>query len=458
MKKELRIISAAGNLGYGFPEASLAAAMERNPHFIGCDAGSTDAGPHYLGSGTAWVSRASCKRDSELLLKAARKAGIPLMLGSAGGAGGRKNLNFLVDIFKEIAGENSLHFKLGVIDTEQDKDYLKAKLKQGKITSMGHLPELTEKDIEESEHIVGLVGAEPFIQALNLGADVVICGRASDTAIFAAIPIKEGFDPGLAWHAGKILECGAASAEPVVAGDCILVTLRDDHFLVEPLNPALRHTVLSTSAHSLYENADPYCLYEAGGMMDLSASRYAQVDERRVRVSNSKFIPAEKYQVKLESVAKAGYRTISIMGTRDPLLIDQIDHYIEIVRNTVHNRVNDAYKGEMTAADYILNFRVYGLNAVMASWEPVTKTKSHELGIVLEVIAPNQELANAILALARTYSLHNHFPGRLCTAGNMAIAFSPSDIPMGPVYRFNMEHLIEIDDPLEMVKVKIIEL
>jgi hypothetical protein len=39
----------------------------------------------------------------------------------------------------------------------------------------------------------------------------------------------------------------------------------------------------------------------------------------------------------------------------------------------------------------------------------------------------------------------------------MAVAFSPSDIPMGPVYRFSMEHLVEPNDPYEMFKAEILD-
>ena len=54
-----------------------------------------------------------------------------------------------------------------------------------------------------------------------------------------------------------------------------------------------------------------------------------------------------------------------------------------------------------------------------------------------------------MLAIARTQMLHTDFEGRLCREGNMAFPFSPSDIAAGPVYRFSMHHLMEIDDPLE---------
>jgi len=56
---EFRCLSTIGMLGYGIPEDSLRRGVERRPHMIGADAGSTDAGPHKLGRGVPDVSRAA---------------------------------------------------------------------------------------------------------------------------------------------------------------------------------------------------------------------------------------------------------------------------------------------------------------------------------------------------------------------------------------------------------------
>ena len=47
----LRVLSASGQLGYGIPEDALRRGMARAPHVIGCDMGSIDPGPYYLGAG-----------------------------------------------------------------------------------------------------------------------------------------------------------------------------------------------------------------------------------------------------------------------------------------------------------------------------------------------------------------------------------------------------------------------
>ena len=61
--KEFRLLSTSGLLGYGFPESSLKAGLERNPDVIGVDGGSTDPGPFYLGSGQCLNSVKAMRRD-----------------------------------------------------------------------------------------------------------------------------------------------------------------------------------------------------------------------------------------------------------------------------------------------------------------------------------------------------------------------------------------------------------
>ena len=83
---EIRYI--AGTLvGAGIDKDSLAEALNYNPHFIACDAGTTDAGPFSLGSGQPAFAREAVKRDLAVFLDAGRRAGIPVLIGSAGTAG-----------------------------------------------------------------------------------------------------------------------------------------------------------------------------------------------------------------------------------------------------------------------------------------------------------------------------------------------------------------------------------
>jgi len=90
----------------------------------------------------------------------------------------------------------------------------------------------------------------------------------------------------------------------------------------------------------------------------------------------------------------------------------------------------------------------------MGADEPVKTINSHELGILVEAIAGSQEIADAVLAIARVSLLHTDFPGRLCREGNMAFPFSPSDIELAPCYRFSVFHVVEPDDPYEMFPIE----
>ena len=85
----IRLMATTGILGYGFTEEAFAQGLALKPDLIACDAGSSDPGPHYLGSGTAFVSRAAAKRDLALMVGAGMEHGIPVMIGSAGGSGSR---------------------------------------------------------------------------------------------------------------------------------------------------------------------------------------------------------------------------------------------------------------------------------------------------------------------------------------------------------------------------------
>src|ERR1700740_3825126 len=84
--KSFPLVSATGMLGSGFRAESLDKAISLRARMIRCDAGSTDPGPGPLATGTCMFSAAAVKRDTEIMVTRAIKAGIPLIIGSAGTA------------------------------------------------------------------------------------------------------------------------------------------------------------------------------------------------------------------------------------------------------------------------------------------------------------------------------------------------------------------------------------
>ena len=451
MSKEIRLLSTSAILGYGFPEASLKAGLARAPHMIGVDGGSVDPGPHYLGSGKPFCSPIAIRRDLRLMLRAAIEHNIPLVIGTCGGAGGAPHVALVADMAREIARQDGLRFKMAIIHSEQDKADLKRRAAAGTIHGLAHQPPLTDATIDRATRIVGMMGPEPFIEALDNGAQVILAGRASDPAPWAAAAIRAQLPPAPAWYAGKMLECGATPSIPK-GHDCLLVTIRDDVVECEPTNPARRCTPLSIANHSLHENSSPIHHIEPGGMLDTSDCRFEAISDRAVRISGMRWNPADRYTVKLEGVELAGYRAICVCGTRDPMLIGRHDHFLDSVRAEVATK---AAAFDVSPDMYQLGIRVYGRDGVMGAREPLRGALPHELGFVIEVVArDSQEIASAVLGMARANMLHTDFPGRLCREGNMAFPFSPSDIEVGAVYRFSVFHVAEVDNPAEMFPIE----
>jgi hypothetical protein len=446
MEDELRIMAVAGNLGYGFPEASLRNGIARKPHAIGADNGSSDPGPYYLGSGKSLIKREQLRRDLGLSLKAARDAGVPYVIGTAGTAGGKPHMEEFLDVLDEVTRRDGLRYKLATIPAEIDKNVIKQAIREGRVKSMGVLPELTEQAVDDATRVVAQMGTDPFVNAFEAGADVIIAGRACDTAIYASLAAWRGFDMGLAFHMAKLLECGAQCAVPLAANDCLLGTLRRDHFELEPMNPERGVTPVSVAAHMMYEQPDPHHFYEPEGLVDLEHTHIEKLDDRRVRVTGSKLVEMPP-SIKLEGVKLRGYRTITIAGMTDPRLLAAVDQVEARVRDDVARLT----ALDMKPGEYELNFIYYGRNGVRVDQrEP---RLAHEIGMVIEAIAPTQELANMALSLARSSFLHGYFKGRKATAGNLAFPFSPSDLVGGPVYEFTIYHVMQVADPAALFPV-----
>ncbi|MBR2930610.1 MAG: acyclic terpene utilization AtuA family protein [Clostridia bacterium] len=428
----MKIVALCGLLGYGYSEEALRIAFSEKVDYLGVDAGSTDPGPYYLGSGKSFTDRAAVKRDISLALPLALEHKAPFIIGTAGGAGSCSHVEWLREIIFEVAREQGLHFKLGTIYSDVTKEYVMEKLNSGKIRNLSeHFP-LTHEAVEESERIVSQVGVAPFIKLLSEGVDVIVSGRACDTAIYAAPCIMKGYDAGLAFHMAKIMECGAMCSEPVAAADVMQAYIYDDHFELRPANPARRCTIGRVAAHTLYEQSNPYLIFEPDGVCDLTHSEFVQKDERTVSVTGSLFKEAETKTLKLEGVKRSGYRTICPATVYDPLTVEK---FPEIVK-TVNAFVKENTQKTLPENSYTVNYKTSG-------------GAESSLGVVIDVVGKTQEIADTVCALIRSRMLHCDYEGRKSTAGNLAFPFSPSDIHVGEVYEFSVFHIAEVDSLLE---------
>ncbi|MBM7789787.1 acyclic terpene utilization AtuA family protein [Tenggerimyces flavus] len=453
---EVRIMSV-GSIGAGFSYRAFKRGLEWNPHVVASDAGSADHGAASLGTG-AVRSRGPMKKQLDTLITGARSIGAKFIIGSAGTAGGERNLQAVREIVEEIAQERDLHFRMALLHAELDKDFLKAKRAANKIVPLGPFPELTDEQIDESYPIVGMMGAEPFLKALDLGADVILGGRATDPAIFAGPPLRAGIPPGLAWHAARTMDKGVMMTVPgEETGSLGFIHFRKDHFVASSTKEGTYCTPRSVAAVTLYENDSPYHTIVPSGVIDTSDCTYEALDGGRVKVTGSKFQPASKYTVKLEGARFVGYRALAFVATRDPMLIPQVDDWLSRVRI---NAERNLHLQGVEKDDYTVRFRVYGKNGVMGDDEPIKETASHELGILIDAIGTTQEAALEAAGRHKALAGHTKFPGQLNHA-NTAEPFAMGAVPLGEVYDWGVWHIVELDhwnDWEDLFHVEIVDL
>lgn len=450
----VKIVVPTGSLGAGAREEELAYGIAQGARAIATDAGSTDSGAAYLALGMSKNNKGSVKRDLTILMKAGAAAGIPIIVGTSGQAGGDMNVDWTRDIVLEVATELGIQPRIAILYSEQDKAVLKARNAGGKIRPLAPLGPLADETIDACDHIVAVMGPEPYIAALRAGADIILGGRTTDTAVLAAFALMEGAPPGAAWHAGKVAECGAQCTVLRHNGAGVLISIDAEGFEVEPLTLDNRCDPESVSAHMLYENSDPFRLVEPGGVLNVTDAVYRPVDDRRVRVTGSAWEPMP-YTMKLEGAAGRRFQTVMLVGIQDPDVLANIDLFHDRMLAALYERTRRTI-GE-AAGDFHISLRLYGWNAVTGETPPAGTPPPREVGVLFVATADSQEMATQIAKACNPYFFH--FPmfndRELPSYG---FAFSPADIERGPVFEFLLNHVIEVDDPMELIRTEWIDL
>lgn len=444
-KNKLRVICPNGHLGFApTKEDSFYIGAETKPDYYCCDSGSDDIGPGPLGNDDCISPRAWQKHDLELMLLAARQQGVPMIIGSSGDTGTNSRVDMYVEIIKEIAREHKLPpFKLVYFYSEVTKDYLRKKLDTGiPIEGLDGRDNLSIEELEATDKIVAVAGIHPFIKALEMKADVIIGGRASDAAVFAAPAIYHGFPESNSYYLGKVLECASFCAEPYGAKESVIGTVTQNDVKVTAMHPDQYCTIASVAGHAMYERSNPFFEYFAGGKLDMTECSYAQTDPKTTQITGAKFFPIDgKTKVKLEGSGKVGERYMGIAGVRDPYTIKNIDKVIEWARTQA--------KEQLGEEGYQIFYHVYGKNAVMGDMEPVKNTKAHELGIVVEAISQDKQLAKEAAVIGSRQIFYARLPEVKGTAGTAAFLVDEV-IPTSPAFRWTLNHTVEIDDPMEL--------
>ena len=445
----VNVLVPTGALGAGVRPEDVEAGLAAGAHAIACDAGSTDSGPAYLATGRSKYSRDAVKSDLTILMLAQARSGLPLLIGTCGTSGCDVALDWTRDIALEIARENGLTPRIAMLYSEQSPVLMTHKAEAGLVSPLAPMVDVDPEVFGKCDHIVALMGPEPYIAALEGGADIVLGGRTTDTAVLAAVPLMRGAGAGPAWHAAKISECGGLCTVNTREGG-VMMRVGRDAFEIEPLNKANLCTPHTVSAHMLYENSDPFQLVEPGGILDVTDAQYLAIDERVVQVTGSRFLP-RPYTMKLEGAASGSFQTIMLVGIQDRSVLKELNRFLSQMTHVLHQRVNETMGAR--AGQFEISLRAYGANAVSGLPLPESSSPPLEIGLLFVATAATQELATQIAKTCNPWFFHMPL-NRDTPLPSYAFPFSPAEIERGAVYEFKLNHVVQVEHPTELVRIK----
>ncbi|MBX2884407.1 MAG: DUF1446 domain-containing protein [Granulosicoccus sp.] len=463
----VRVLVPSGVLGLGFDQDALEAGLKLKPDVICIDGGSTDSGPHSLGTSTSKYSRAACKSEWRILMQARDQLNIPLIIGSAGTCGTDAMVDWMLQITIELASELGQHPQVALVYSEQTTDSVARAFKQNNVSGLEPAIPINAETIGECEHIVALAGAEQIQAALNTGADIIIAGRTTDTAVISALPLLHGCDAGASWHAAKIAECGALCSTHPTSGVIVVDIDQSEStdgavkdsaktsevhptgFTIYPTASGARCTPHSVSAHMLYENANPFILYEPGGHLNVSDSIYTAQDQTRVRVCGSRWIPTDPYTVKLEGARLAGYQCVAMCLLRDPRYVQNAEKWID--KLSVFIDLELQTQMDLDQQDYDIDYRLIGKNAVLGKLES-KNTSPDEIGVLVIITAETQETADEIGKFMNPFLLHYPLTDNE-SLPTFAFPFSPAQMSRGPLYEFCLNHVMQLEEPMSAFRI-----
>lgn len=176
------------------------------------------------------------------------------------------------------------------------------------------------------------IGSTPIVEALARGANVVITGRSTDTALTMA-PLRHEFGWAAdAWDtlaagiiAGHIIECGAQCS----GGNCLydwrsiegladigypIVEARADGTFVVTKHPGTggRVSVPTVTEQLVYEMGDPHTYITPDVVADFTTIRLEQDGPDRVRVFGIQGRPATD-KLKVSVAYRAGYKAVGTL-------------------------------------------------------------------------------------------------------------------------------------------------
>ena len=179
--------------------AASSIGLAAEPDMIACDCGSSDCGPVPLGSDTSASPLAWQTHDIELMLLGARRLGVP-MIDRLGRRHRHQQPRRSLCRHHPRARQRSTACRSSSsaisIRKSRTRHWCAQRMRTSAVRGLDGRPDLTEAELDATDRIVAVAGVHPYIKLLDMGADVIIGGRSSDCAIFAAPAIRNGYPRG----------------------------------------------------------------------------------------------------------------------------------------------------------------------------------------------------------------------------------------------------------------------
>jgi hypothetical protein len=288
-------------------------------------------------------------------------------------AGGMNIKGCVEEIKKTALAQNMRGYKIACVSGDDIKDKIKNLRGEGlsfaNMDGGGDFTEIQDGIINANVYF----GHEPITECLEMGADVVVTGRSTDSALFLA-PLQKEFKWAKDdWNnlargiiAGHLLECGGQGSGGNFDYDWRNVPRMDElgFPIAEVSSGELAITKTpdtggivceqSCKEQMLYEIHDPANYVTPDVIADISKVSLTQAGENRVRVDH---IAGKKRPdtLKLSIGYLAGYKTVSMLSFAWPDAYEKAKYAADIIIKKLNRK---KLKAEEIHVDYI------GLNAL----------------------------------------------------------------------------------------------
>ena len=129
---------------------------------------------------------------SRMLLAAASGAGIPLIVGSCGTSGTDAGVDGWPRSSARSPPSGACPSASPASTASSRRGAVTEAIAAGRVRPLPTQRGRSDAAVESCAHIVGVMGHEPFAAALAAGAEVMLAGRATDTAMVAALALLRG--------------------------------------------------------------------------------------------------------------------------------------------------------------------------------------------------------------------------------------------------------------------------